>query len=743
MAVALQTFSVGAECRADGILLPPCGILVGNAVYNYFGFFPAMYGWGFTAYWGQYASPLELVERTVKENQGNLIQFWPGKSNRPQRQAAWLALEDLGYKYGDPDWTNLRNLSVDEFPEFKKYEKERAGAGVLKLLAACESNGLYSTAIYLGDMNPKYSQRMTEYRHYIGYDFGEIFTLTYDSAATTNATTPRLDELAKGLTEKIRKHVDERRAAGYGLISCTSSCFFMDYEIAAGVDFTLFEDLTSEMNLISALSRGLARQYGRKIWGSHIANEYYDWIRWGTPHYDETLYTQMAMKYMAGAKIIISESGAWHCQTPSKNSPQNLAPVVPGSWKLNFSAQKPTDAEIAPKVRAALKFRKELSEDGEYAKGYRRQMSDFYDYVKKHGTPSGQPETTFAIAKGNYDLWCGEHDGIPKHNQVIAGLHNWAERHMEWLAGAPEDGWGIAHQVFWPCGQGILGTEDLNRCMSGTPWGQIDIVSFAYDQPTAEHLIKNYKTIAFLGWNTCSEKQYRVLCDYVHGGGKLFISIPHFSTDVTRNYYAYTKDDLVNKGDFSKLCGIKVEGRGEYFFWARAPYGKKLPWTHDVSQAPESYGAYRGLLGRVEVSNPNAEVVLYDNESGDGVLYRLPSGKGEVWFLNSWFYPGVYNYTYAVGAKAGAIGMTGEILRYLAKVSRGEVYVTERDSDEPGRECVFVNVSHFPSDGTILVLNLDFEKTHTVDLHVGEVVITLNLMPRELWRGCAKSFAGK
>ena len=98
--VAAACLAAGTEASSE-IELPPCGVLVGNAIYNYFGFFPAMYGWGFTAYWCQHASPLELVERTVKENQGNIIQFWPMKSDRPPTvekdlcsMTGWLSEEE-------------------------------------------------------------------------------------------------------------------------------------------------------------------------------------------------------------------------------------------------------------------------------------------------------------------------------------------------------------------------------------------------------------------------------------------------------------------------------------------------------------------------------------------------------------------------------------------------------------------------------------------------------------------------
>lgn len=86
------------------------------------------------------------------------------------------------------------------------------------------------------------------------------------------------------------------------------------------------------------------------------------------------------------------------------------------------------------------------------------------------------------------------------------------------------------------------------------------------------------------------------------------------------------------------------------------------------------------------------------------------------------------------GAQAGDVGMTGEILRHLAKLSRGTVYITEKGSDDPGDECVFVNVSHFPSDGTIFLLNVDFAHPHTVDLHVAGKATTVTLAPKEFRR---------
>ena len=722
ISVGLSLAGAVAAAGVKDIELPPCGMLVGHAVYNYQGLYPGGYG----NWLVQHGSPFDLIERTVKEEQGNLIQFWFWNGNRPLTKAAWLDMEELGFKCPKPDWKNLKNLRCDEFPDFAKYEQERAGAGVLRAIRMCETNGLYSQLMYVGGVNEKYTQEFTKSKSYVGYDFGERFTFRSENGGNADQAAPRLDKLADNLVASVRKHCEEYRAKGYGNVWCTSSNFFLDYEVYGGVDYTLFEDFTCDLNIPSALSRGLARQYGRKLWGGHVANEYYAWITSKNPHFYRMLFSAFACKYVAGAKVLVSESGGWHTQTPGSDSPLNDLPKS----RVSFTAKTPSDAELAPIALEAERLRDLASEEGHWSRSFRQALGDFYRYVKKHGTPEGQPESTFAIAKGNYDLEGGMLDGRPKPNSVIAGLHPYAEKHMEWMAGAPEFGWGIAGEVFWPRGQGIFGSKDVNRIFSGTPWGQVDIVSFAYDNVTAEHLLKNYKTLAFVGWNTCSKQQYKILCDYVKGGGRLLISIPQLSTDLTRNYQAYTKDDLVNGGDFTELCGIKVVDRGPYFYWTGAVKGSSAErWS-----SARTHGAYRGILGKVEVSNPQAEPLIYNWENDMNVLYRLPSGKGEVWFLNSWYYPGAYNFSYGTGVGPNSLGFVEDILKEMARRSRGTAYLTEKGADDPGDECKFVNWSYFPSTKEVILFNVDFEKAHTVDLHFSGKVKTLALPPNELVR---------
>ena len=76
----------------------------------------------------------------------------------------------------------------------------------------------------------------------------------------------------------------------------------------------------------------------------------------------------------------------------------------------------------------------------------------------------------------------------------------------------------------------------------------------------------------------------------------------------------------------------------------------------------------------------------------------------------------------------------GDILKYLAKSVRGKAYITEVGSDDPGAECAFVNVSHFPEGGETLLFNVDFEQPHTVDLHLAGETLTITLSAQELKR---------
>ena len=113
---------------------------------------------------------------------------------------------------------------------------------------------------------------------------------------------------------------------------------------------------------------------------------------------------------------------------------------------------------------------------------------------------------------------------------------------------------------------------------------------------------------------------------------------------------------------------------------------------------------------------------------------RIPSGKGEVWLLNSWQYPGAYASEFGATAVEGDVGSVGAVWQCLARSARGTTYVTECGTDRPGDECAYVNWAEYPDEGLVLLANLDLTRPHTFDLHRNGKTERVTLAPKELRR---------
>ncbi len=671
------------------ITLPPCGTLVGTGIMNSKEGYLVGSGKMHTTWSPQLFTPLELLDKILEDNQGNFVQYWGFSGGLgPVTFARHHALEDLGMTPPEPDWANQKNLVVKDWVNPEDY-KDRSGAGVLKLIKAAAEKHLYIALLYT-ESQPQWSQQFIGAggQYYLGYDFGERFTFRFDEAhrQSGNLDAITLQTLADDLIERVRAHVDERHATGWGNVAATSGNFYLDYEIAAGADIPMVEDFVGAFNLTSAQSRGLYRQYDLPIWGSHPAHEHYSWIPYASEHKFALLRAAMFQKYMAGCKMILNESGGWYLEAALvEDSPMfETTRVLPGRHNLR-------DPHLgAPFVEEARKTFDKINYHSPTAKAYRREISDFYDFVKANGTPQGQPETTLAVIKGNLDLGGGQHGP----NGVIAGMHVLAEHNPLWLSGQPERGWDIVSNVFFPRPQVLAPWP--NRFLSGTPYGQIDLTSFANDHVDADFLSANYKALLFAGWNTATEKQYAALCQYVKNGGILFLSLPHLSKNVTRKYATFGVEELVNGGDFSELCGVKVKGRGPRFYWATAPDDKgELGFKF-----PRRFGIMATCMGDIEITDPAVEVLATDDEDFLPVVLRHRLGKGEVYFLNTWAYPGATDQDFGPGAPLGSPGLVGYIYKHIARKVRGAVWITD-DGRDAGPECDFICYSHFPEDGKI------------------------------------------
>ncbi len=708
--------------RGTPVSLPECGLLLGTGVYATAADYLLSTLYAHQFWVPETNHPLQMLDRVLQDNQGNLVQLWGGaRGYAPATYALWLyALDEIGVSIPEPDWRTGQHTRASD-SEILRQHQDRLGAGALRFVKAAAQRGLYSTLIYV-NAPPQWSRPLQDVgHHYLGYDYGERFTFRFDEQSLQGQRLEdiSLTTLTDDLIRRVREVVDIRHAAGWGNVMATSLNFYIDYEIVAGTDIPVIEDFAfSHLNFASALSRGLYRQFELPLWGAHLAHEHYSWIPYRHPRKFELLTAALYLKYMAGCKMIINESGNWLVEgSLCEDSPKFAFPRVPlPPGAVAWNGQKTVD--LLPFIPAAREHYHQVGYDSPVCRQYRRVISDFYDFVKQHGTPQGQPETTLALAKGNLDL-CG-HRYSP--NAAVGGAYTLAETNPQWFEGAPERGWEIAKNVFYPL-MPVL-EPCPNRFLSGTPWGMVDIVTFAKDQITVDFLVQHYKALLFTGWNTASAAQYEILTQYVTRGGTLFIGLAHLSTNDRRNYASFTRAELVHGGDFSALCGLKIAGRGRRIYWATAPeHNRELGFAF-----PRRFGIIQACLGEIDIVAPDVEALVVDDEQAQPVLLRRRLGAGWVYFLNTWAYPGAVNTDEGPGATTDSPGLIGMVYRHIARRCRGRVWISD-DGVEPRCECRFIAFSWFPEAQRVCLYNIDGEQPHRFQLHGLGPVQHLELAP--------------
>ena len=665
--------------------LPECGLYIGSGVYNHKGRLVCI-GLAFTYWSPDGPSARATIDLCLKANQGNTLQFW---QNGPE---------------------------------------------LLEMAREAVAKGLYVTFLY-SEAPAEVSARFKELGdHYLGYDFGERYSFSLYNEDPASGKNPvsgsmpadrnvTLKDFADGLMRKVAGHVEERHAAGWGHVMSTGSKFHIDYEVAAGTEIPLFEDFgLTNLMVSSALSRGLYRQYDLPMWGTHLAHEWYSWFPQANPLKFPVLQASMRLKYLAGAKIIINESGNWALQSSlCPDSPMHTMPrVLSDPPSLRVTSPDLSDQHVgeARKLFCNIDYRSPT------ATKYRKEISDFYDFAKANPAPAGQPEATVAVAKGNFDICGVEYNP----ESAIAGAYNVALKNPDWFEGAPERGWDIIKSVFYP--RPPLVAPHKNHNIAGAPYGMVDIVSFANEGVDSGFLLDNYKSLIFSGWNTCSERQYGVLVDYVRGGGRLCIAIPHLSCDMTRNYRNFGLEDLVNGGDFSELCGLKVTGRGDRFYWATG--NTTTPNAMGLA-CPRRYGIMAAPLATLEYTLDKScyEVLAADDEQFRPLIIRCRPGRGEVFFINAWAYPGAINADNGPGATNDSKGLMGLLYGHIATLSRGHVWITGTDFKSIDDNCEHIAFSYFPDAGKICLQNIDFASPRSFVLHQFGDVDQITLAPAE------------
>ena len=681
----------------------------------------------FTSWVSEDHDPEWYIEKTIEENQGNLVIVWDGGASNIclKSMADWLDLKSIGIEVPEPDWENSKFLTPSDWDVIEK-NKKRFGAGFLRLVKNAKENGLYSYGIY-SESTPEWIAEISEVKGFLGYNTGEKFSFDIegmDEEADSNFRIKKaevkadfdLETIANNFRKSVKKFIDDKKAEGWQRFLITSASFHLDVEIAAAeceiiphIEAFAFRNI----NFGAALCRGLFKQFDLPLWGNYLAHEHYSYLPYKSEHKFKMLDAAFLLSYMSGSKITVLESGNWWQQSDHVDDTK-----MHDTPKIDLgSIYKNLPHEYADRVMEARSHYPEIGYGSDVCGKYRKSLSDFYDFVKENGTPDGQPEINIAAIKGDMDL-CSQSF---HPNTAIAGAYKIAGRNPLWYEGMPERSWEIFRKVFFPL-ENCLG-EYVNSFFSGTPYGMTDIVSFARDIDP-EFLIENYKALLFAGWNTASETQYETLKRYVYCGGTLFISIPHLSKNKTRNYTNYTVDELINKGDFSELCGVKIKRRGKQIYWILAAENNilKLPKN-------KNFGPFATHIGDLEITG-KPEVIAVHDETYTPALILNRFGKGKVYFLNSWEYPGALDIHGGPGAELASCGLVGQVYKHIALESRGTTFITD-DGLTPGENCRNIVYSHFPSNGKTYLMNIDFSNNRKFNLHRGNSVVEMELKPLE------------
>lgn len=230
--------------------------------------------------------------------------------------------------------------------------------------------------------------------------------------------------------------------------------------------------------------------------------------------------------------------------------------------------------------------------------------------------------------------------------------------------------------------------EQLRLFFCGTPYGDFDFVPIE----SQSGFFNRYTLLLNLGWNTLIEEDCEKLRSFVRNGGTLFTGLPQFGTQEKRDF---TDFRLWNNGDLTEFAGIKVFGASGTEYSGQWN-GRLKNHVHDVtlSALPSySYGE-DGACKLAALELAGAEVEAYDAASGMPLLTSFTYGKGKVYVITAWAYPG----------HEALQQFSAAWLDYLAKMHRGRWFV-EDDSRE-----VFWNVRFFddPRCGQLSMLNTDW-----------------------------------
>jgi len=517
----------------------------------------------------------------------------------------------------------------------------------------CAGHGIYVQSVNC-HASGKLAGAAGEYMHNGGWHeiAGTIYAGDPDPANPSRTMPEAMEKYLDFVRTDVNKHKQSSFRYGYGDAGGGARYLFQ-----AGLEYIRAETMVPHTQHLCSLVRPASRIYGKGDWGVHIAVQHstQPYVpQWHYGHYFLSLYQAWAM----GANNLYEEDSLFIL---FKDEPQ--------SW------------------------------DDALAKTKRAMTRDFMKFAATHPR-RGRLQINIASLEGRYEapfngFICGAEQD-PSY--TVWGAHG--STAPEWAHLQPEK----KHQlldVFMPGASThpLRQDEDKRRFyFSGTPYGDFDQLPV---EASAEEFSR-YRLIFNLGWHSANAADQAKIEKFVAGGGTYFAGITEYSQHISREFLLDMNDlDLLNNGDLSNFAGIRVKGRGGKFSGEYSGISGDESSSRIYSFTPDEDGEC--FLADVELCG--AEVVVTDKITGKPLIVKHHFGKGIVYTLTAWAYPGHEELGKFMAAW----------LRHLGELYRGEIYV-----DDPSGE-VFWNRWDCGAYQQLILLNTDW----TVAGNVKDV--TLNL----------------
>ena len=513
----------------------------------------------------------------------------------------------------------------------------------------CRTHGIYAAActhFYDGSLSAAAGDHAHDFgRHeYSGVVYGADPEPPYASATMKEAT----EKFQAYMKSEIDRTLAHNPAAAFGDASGAIRHSFL-----MGAAYTRAETMVGNTQTLLSQARPACEALGGRGWGVHIA------IQHNFQPYHEThlgqYFLSLFQPWMMGAEFIYEEDSLF----------------------LLFKEERQSWDDLC-------------------TKGKRDMTRRFFKFVKTHPR-QGQNLRRIAFLEGR---WAAPFNGFicgteqDPHYAVWGRFGNPAP---EWGHGQPEKCRALL-DVLMPgaCTHPFRQRYDKRRFFfAGTPYGDFDCIP----AEAGSDYWNRYALLLNLGWNTLIEEDYAKMKRFAAEGGTLLTGLPQFSLHEDRAFLRDMDDlALMNGGDLSELCGLRVRGRGVPYCgqWVAADGADTCEPTLSAMPSDSPLEDGEGILADVELCG--AEVLAWDSFSGKPMLVRCRYGKGWVYTFTLWAYPGHEQFQRFAAAW----------VQRLARENRGETFV-----EDPSGE-VFWTLWQDGPETTLMLLNTDWTRKGNV-----------------------------